>query len=99
MRYAAVWANHNSKNLMFQVTTFTCAISFDGITYISLGVTCSNNADVNKITINFPLSATLPTASVIKIQINGVQSPPTSTTSISSSYFTATADSNGYLID
>jgi hypothetical protein len=97
--YAAIWANHNSKNLMFQVTTFTCAISLDGLTYVSLGVTCTNDTVSNKITINFQLNDTLLAPFTIKIRISGVHSPPTSTTSTSNNYYTATADSNGYLID
>jgi len=97
--YAAVWANHNSKNLMFQVTTLSCAYSLDGITYISSSVACSNDAVTNKITVNFTLATNLPGNSPLFLKIYGVQSPPTTTTATTSSYFVSTADFYGYLID
>ena len=99
MGYAAVWANHNSKNLMFQVTTFSCAYSLDGITYNSTSVSCANNQVTNKITVSFVLATQLPGGSQLYFKIYGVQSPPTAVTATTSSYFVSTADSFGYLID
>lgn len=97
--YAALWANHNSKNLMFQVTSFSCAYSLDGVSYITASVTCTNNQVTNKITVNFVLGSNLVGGSMLYLRIYGVQSPPTATTATSTSYYVSTADNNGYLID
>jgi hypothetical protein len=97
--YAALWANHNSKNLMFQVNSFTCAYSLDGVSYITASVVCNNNQATNKITVNLVLNSNLIGGSLFYLRINGVHSPPTANTATTNHYFISTADNNGYLID
>lgn len=96
--YGAVWANHNSKNLMFQVSAFTCTVSLNNITNLTT-TSCVNTPASNLITLNFIAPADIPANSTLYATVSGVQTPPTATTPSSSSYYVATADASGYLID
>lgn len=98
IRYGALWANHNSKSLMFEVTSFSCTVSLNNITSLNT-ISCINTPSSNLITLTFYTPSPIPPSSTIYINITGVNSPPTHTTPFSSSYSVATADSNGYLID
>jgi hypothetical protein len=98
--YSSLWTNHNTKNLMFGVNTFTCWISLDGgINYSNTGINCSNSYNNSKITLQFYTSGGISSNFTIYVQIDGVQSPPTQITPVISSFSVTTTDSAGNYID
>ena len=93
------WANHYNKNLLTGTNNnLTSQVSINGGVSTSV---ISTDTDTNnqKITINYNLSADLPSSSNLTFIINGVQSPPTQTTPTNSSFRVATADGLGMRID
>ena len=74
-------------------------ISIDsGTTYTTTTSSVIDSTN-HKITITYTLQGSINSASTLMFIIQGVLSPPTETTTLSSSFSVSTADSNGAKID
>lgn len=95
----AKWPQHNNKTMLTGVTAVSAFVSFDnGVTYTQ--VTSSTiNTNNDTITIVYDQTVKFNTSNTLWFIVTGVNSPPTKTTTLTTLYDVATADSSGNLID
>jgi hypothetical protein len=92
------WVNHNFKDLLYGVSSISALLSLDGGSSYSVVASAMDTTNL-RITLSYTLNASLTAGAMLMFIVQGVESPPTETTPLTSSYFVATADSAGNRID
>lgn len=86
--YKNNWAQHEAKSLASGLTSssLTCSYSTDGgTTYITSGVSCTLGSS-QTITISYTLGSQIAASTAIIYKVEGVNSPPTETTTTDITY-------------
>ena len=93
------WLNLTDKNLLFANPTLKGYFSEDNGVNFPSTVTPFYNATNKTIIITYTQNISLTAGKTLIIKLEGVESPPTETTTTNANFYVATADANVQKID